>query len=978
MSADQPSPLSEPPAEGVEGISDPVSKATSPHEDSAASNENAAAADASSPPRGDGGSTAAQNSRHSNQLGPDIAHYHLEEKIGGGALTAVYRARDTVLTRLVALKVLLPGADQTIRERFRREAQTAAMLEHPNIVRTYQVGTAPDEGLSFIAMELVQGPSLAEALEETPAMSAADSAAVLEPIARALAYAHERGVVHRDVKPSNILLQSVDPDHPLRVQADVGAGAVAPLLSDFGIARALDAPELTSEGRTIGTPAFMSPEQCSGRDDLDGRADIYSLGAVLYRCVVGRPPYVGSTTQILHAHVYDPLTIPDDAMRRLPPLCTDILRRALAKAPKDRYVNAADMAKDLAQLANSGVMGPPSTPNDELEETIEMPASMAPSTGKSGTSSHVLVPARTTRVSESTATESSIKPTTTRLAVPPAKLRRQKILTRLGAVMLALALIALVGMLGYTLFTGVLPVISDGGQDLAGGAATPEADGSAIGDTAAVEQGQPPATGQPPQDGAETGVGGGGQSTPAPGASGQLDETPSPTQVGTLQVEPAFAWRNASELFEERDWSGAREWLIAVRRADPDFDAAVVSTMLAEADVWLALEAMNEDDFSQASELLSEAVEMAPQTRAYDALRESVDDLVDAGPNADVDRRVALLGMRRALVSYAAFLADEERYCDALEPIEVAEALISGDGPLDVREEYAVQCEAEATASALVPPIGRILFSAVEGEAYGVYDVDVAGASSPRLLIDQASQPSLSPDGSRIAFHSRRPDIQGLTLTSVPVGADLGADRIRVTSYVEDARDAAPSWNPQGDRLAYGSKNFGDERSRIYLTWADGNRDTVELGLGKDPAWHPVQDLIVYNGTDETGNNPGLWLMRTDGTERVRLTDNGNDQRPVWLPDGSGIVFMSSGRDGNWELYRVDLQSRAVTRLTQNIAQDGLPAVSPDGQYVGFMTDRQGYWSLWYVPVQGGEALPLAEIDHALPKWLEHSTQWVR
>ena len=183
---------------------------------------------------------------------------------------------------------------------------------------------------------------------------------------------------------------------------------------------------------------------------------------------------------------------------------------------------------------------------------------------------------------------------------------------------------------------------------------------------------------------------------------------------------------------------------------------------------------------------------------------------------------------------------------------------------------------------------------------------------------------------------------------------------------MEDARDAAPSWNPQGDRIAYSSTNFGDDRFRIYLTWADGTRETVELGLGKDPAWHPSEDLIVYNGTDETGNNPGLWLMRTDGTERERLTDNGNDQRPAWLPDGSGVVFMSNGRDGNWELYRLDIATRAVTRLTDNIAQDGLPAVSPDGRYVAFMTDRDGYWSLWYVPVDGGS--PARPCGHRLTR----------
>ena len=132
------------------------------------------------------------------------------------------------------------------------------------------------------------------------------------------------------------------------------------------------------------------------------------------------------------------------------------------------------------------------------------------------------------------------------------------------------------------------------------------------------------------------------------------------------------------------------------------------------------------------------------------------------------------------------------------------------------------------------------------------------------------------------------------------------------------------------------------------------------------------------NGTDESGGAPGLWLIRPDGSGRTRLTDNGNDQRPTWTPDGRSVVFMSNGRDDNWDVYRVDLDSLAVTRLTWHTAQDGLPAVSPDGRYVAFMSDRDGYWRLWFVPIEGGEAQPLADIPGELPKWLEHSVQWVR
>ena len=130
-----------------------------------------------------------------------------------------------------------------------------------------------------------------------------------------------------------------------------------------------------------------------------------------------------------------------------------------------------------------------------------------------------------------------------------------------------------------------------------------------------------------------------------------------------------------------------------------------------------------------------------------------------------------------------------------------------------------------------------------------------------------------------------------------------------------------------------------------------------ERGLGRDPAWNPVADRIVYNGDGESGAEPGLWLMNSDGSNRVRLTDNGNDIRPVWSPDGRYIVFMST-RSGDWDLYRFDTQDGALQRLTDDAAQDGLPTVSPDGKWVAFASDRDGFWRIWVTSIDGGLALP--------------------
>ena len=323
--------------------------------------------------------------------GKQLGRYLIGQRLGSGGVATVYRAYDQVQGQTVALKLLLPGADEKTYLRFRNEAMTASALRHPHIVRVLQVGAAPGGEIAYIAMELVEGESLSDLLRQHGRLRPEESANLLEPIARALAAAHARGIVHRDVKPGNILLRPASPGAPHSVQIEALEYPIIPLLTDFGIARVLDAPELTSLGRTVGTPAYMAPEQCAGSREIDGRADIYALGAVLYRCITGRLPFTGTTTQILHAHVYEPLTIDEALYRQLSPQMIEVLQRSLAKRPEDRYASADEMADALA-LAAGRTLRRGDEPT-EATATLTMAALPTFAPAAEAASTTVLVPA---------------------------------------------------------------------------------------------------------------------------------------------------------------------------------------------------------------------------------------------------------------------------------------------------------------------------------------------------------------------------------------------------------------------------------------------------------------------------------------------------------------------------------------------------------------------------------------------------------
>jgi serine/threonine-protein kinase len=454
------------------------------------------------------------------------------------------------------------------------------------------------------------------------------------------------------------------------------------------------------------------------------------------------------------------------------------------------------------------------------------------------------------------------------------------------------------------------------------------------------------------------------------------DDAGTPAPLPTPAGDVRSYWADAEAAYQDGDWQNALAYMTIARRISPRYQGSTGDRMLFESHVGLAAGAVNQSDFEGALEHLNAAVALRPEAGRVKTIQAALAALLAPGT---LNISMARWTLATALGSYAQELLDAENPCAAAEQLLAAVTLMPVESSAQLLAETQATCAKARRDAAvrreLAQLTGRILYSTQEGDVYRIYRANADVGADSVLLVADGTQPARQHSSNVVAFHSTAAAAPGVALFDVAAGLAPNGRSLQVTTGPGDARDAPPSWSG-GDRSLVYAGSEAEGRMRIYRIDVPPAGNPQDLGLGRDPAWSPVQDRIVYNGVNDQGGEPGLWLMNGDGSNPQRLTDNGNDLRPVWSPDGNSVVFMST-RDGNWEVYRLNLLTGEDTRLTTNAAQDGLPSVSPDGKWVAFASDRGGYWRIWVTPLDGGQAQPLITIDGVLTNWLEHAIQWI-
>jgi Tol biopolymer transport system component/predicted Ser/Thr protein kinase len=891
--------------------------------------------------------------------GQSFGQYELRELLGLGGMGAVYRAYQASLRREVAIKILPVSlaADPDYVERFHREAETAAGLEHPHIVPVYDYGV--ERGTTYIVMRLLTGGTLTERMaqrdnEKRPLPSLGEVALLLSQLAGAFDYAHSRGIVHRDIKPSNIMFDN---------QGNA-------FVVDFGIAKLLSATSaLTGTGVMLGTPLYMAPEQWRAQQPT-AATDQYALGVTIYQLLTGHVPFEAPTPfGLMHKHLNEIPTAPHTMRPDLPEAVTITLQRALAKDPADRFPTVTAFAQTFEQGASGSAGEGTQFLTFSVRHLPPTPPTSRPSTPRPPTP----------RKLESG--EFTWKPPSTTPPTPPFY-RRRLVWGGGFLVVLVLAIVLFLALQGGKGGKGtqvaVLPSATPTETSPAASPTPTETPRSQIvilpssTPTGGLEATSPSPTHMPlPSETAAPSL------TLAPSLTGTLLPTPTPTArpSGTLPPTdtktPSPSGTNTSEptgtaLPTSPPSVTASPQLIIILTEPPTVPPTETPDLAA------TTEALINQRLTQTAESFTDTptpdVQATVEALAIQAMTSTAASWTKTPTSTPTASETAV--PTSTPTDTPTLTATPTATPTATETATATLTLTNTPTSTPTATETPLPTStptpvASPTATPFGGGQGQIVFVSERDGNREIYTMNSDGTDQRRLTTNPAKDwdPAWSPDGTTIAFHSERDGN-----TEIYVMNPDGSDQHNLTN--NHAGDYHPTWSPDSTKIAFGSDRDG--KAEIYVMNADGS-NVVRVTHDNDnngwAAWSPDGGRIAYSSSRD--GNPEIYVINVDGSNPVRLTNNpANDTAPAWSPDGTQIAFMTN-RDGHWQIYAMNVDGSNQRNLTNTGSNDWWPAWSPDGTKIAYISDRDGKGEIYVMDTSGAnqQRLTSPQAWNDSPNW---------
>ena len=840
--------------------------------------------------------------------------YKLIAELGSGGMAWVYLAEDLAENHRVAVKVLYPQYSQDLGflQRFIREAKLSMTLSQgpaqQYIVSILDYGA--DRDTHYLVMEYVQGRDLGQVLQQEGPLSWQRALSLARQVALALDHACQLEIVHRDIKPSNIMLL---PDGTARV-------------TDFGIARARSSPSLTLSG-FVGSPHYAAPEQATGQP-VDIRADIYSLGIVLYRMLSGNLPFQADTPwAVVNQHILAAPPSLAECCPDLPDQVVQLVDKAMAKRPEDRFQTPQDMVQAIdAVLAGHDLPFEPL-----VGAPIEAALALEP------------LYDRAQQAVEAERWQEAVDLYSQILKIDP---DYRDVTEQLAGVGQQIRL--------ANLYRSAQRALQNGQWDRA----LTQLDRIAEVDPGYKELASLRVKAEqqevPESDGARSAS---EFPTQAPPAGTEAAEAPN-------EIPSAPAGAPAAPIPPTAAPDRRRRWL---------WIGIPLLALLLAAALYLAFSAQRPDSSPAAGLQPSPSWTAQPTTPTARATTAPT-------PVPTIQTPAATQPSRSVQDTPEPTPTASPWRSSTRTPTTTRTPTPSASATETATETATATATKAATAAVQRTPTGQIAFPRFD-PARGTYDVYACrvDGSGCRRVSSEASQPDFLPDGTRLVVHSWKADEKGLILLE-----SSGQPIWRITGEIEAAR---PSVDFQGQTYIYHSRHESDRQTRLFRTYEAETRPIVREAspvLGRSPSWLPDR-RILYSGCWQ--NSCGILVMNDDGAFPRQVVAGTSEINPESSPKGQQVAFMSQ-RQGNWDVYVANLDGSNLRRLTDSPANDGLPAWSPDGRTIAFVTDREGPWAIWAMRPDGSQQRRLFEIGgpldgqvrdaapHESHGWVEERISW--